>query len=194
MSIFILCSRFGGTTLQPVARSTAGTPGEVGRGECRGRRGRSCGEDGSEGLGWRRPDLECPPGAVGAVLGRRITGRRSAGRELGPDLAQPWRLPDQQRGRGLGRRSGELPSGLWDPRSARRAGASPAVRPEWSAVTRGRRRRGREVWSNDKHIWPRVKKSSPGIPAFEEFRLRSKGPWFALCSPPPSASARPLPR
>lgn len=81
--------------MQPVAPNTAETPGEVGREERRVGRGRGCGEDRSEGLGWRRPEFECPPGAIGAVPGRIITGRCSAGCEPGPDSAQPWRLQDK---------------------------------------------------------------------------------------------------
>lgn len=166
MSIFIPRPRFGGTALQPVVWSAAGGPGEVGREEHRVGRGGGCGERRRERLGWRRLDLGCPPGAHGAGRGRVITGRRCAGCELGPDAAQPWRLQDKQTRRGLG----ELPSGLWDQGSARESGRRPRSALGLRAPARGRRRRGRAgrqaVWSNDKHIWPRVKKSSsPRIPA-----------------------------
>lgn len=138
MSIFILRSRFGWTAaLQPVAQSSAGTPGEGGE-ECRGGAGRT-GVQGSAGGGWTWSARLVPSGRLPrahhdwTVVPRwpRAGARR---------LAQPWRLQDQLEGartwapeRGLG----ELPRGVWDPRDARRAGAGPAVAPELERLPAG---------------------------------------------------------
>lgn len=96
-----------------VAWSAAETPGKVGTEEHRVGRGRGCGEDWSEGLGWRRLDLGCPLGAIGAGLGRVITGRRSAGCEPGPDFRATVAAAREAEGARTGRGFGELPRGLW---------------------------------------------------------------------------------
>lgn len=97
-----------------VARSAAETPGEVGTEERGGGRRRGCGEDWSEGLGWRRLDLGCPLGAIGACPGRIIIGRRSAVCEPEPDFGATVAAARQAEGARTGRGSGELPSGLRD--------------------------------------------------------------------------------
>lgn len=107
-------SRFGGTRLLPVAWSAAGAPGEEGEKSAewgaRGVAGRG-GVKGSAGGGWT---LGARWVHTAPARGGVITGRLRAGCDPGPDSAQPRELQDEQRGRGLGRGFGKLPSGLWD--------------------------------------------------------------------------------